>query len=328
MTDVTNANTLRDAFSFRLFPTSNTPIHILPVSSTHITPDYPHYTMPPRPGPLCDLPLERFIDLPFVPATPRRTHKRPLSPGTPNLFSPTKRRILAQEGVFSPEKTVKSSIAPSYRALVVHDFLSQSPARKLDFGRSPQSDSNVASTSCLLEDCFMDLTPECAPPMPRHDRHHSLLPIPNASSSNLLSISSSSPNPQTNTHYPGFDIWVDCDSTFSSMSNRFSLGDPYVSDEDKENLHDNKENVHPKTKWRTGLSKRLKLVSVASPEQPVRRPNTPKIPFTPLNARSPFETRLPPEHQGKAMKVDKHEMRRRRELLAMELDGEDSDDDL
>ena len=329
MTDVTNANALLDAFYFRLFSTSNTPVQVLPVSSTYLTTHYPHSTMPPRPGPLCDLPLERFVDRPFTPTTPRRAHKRPLSPGTPNLFSPTKRRILAQEGVFSPEKTVKSSIVPSYRALVTHDFLSQSPARRLDFGRSPQSDSKVASTSCLLEDCFMDLTPECAPPMPRHDRHHSLLPIPNASSSNLLSISSSSTNPQTNAHYPGFDIWVDCDSAFSSMPNHFSLGDPYVSDEDKENLRDNKENMRPKAKSRTGLSKRLKLVSVASPEQQVRRPNTPKIPFTSLNARSPFEVRPPPRlTPGKAMKVDKHEMRRRRELLAMELDGEDSDDDL
>ena len=113
------------------------------------------------------------------------------------------------------------------------------------------------------------------------------------------------------------------------MPSHFSLGDPYVSDEDKENTHDNKENVHPKTKWRTGLSKRLKLVSVASPEQPVRRPNTPKIPFTPINARSSLEARLPPElTPGKTMRVDKYEMRRRRELLAMELDGEDSDDDL
>ena len=329
MTDVTNADALRDAFSFRLFSTSNTPVHILPVSSTYLTTHYPHYTMPPRSGPLCDLPLERFTDLRFIPTTPRRAHKRPLSPGTPNLFSPTKRRILAQEGVFSPEKTIKSSIAPSYRALVTRDFLSQSPARKLDFGRSPQSDNKVASTSCLLEDCFMELAPGCAPPMPRHDRHNSSLPIPNASSSSLSSISSSSPNPQTNTHYPGFDIWVDSDSAFSSMPSHFSLGDPYVSDEDKENAHDSKENVRPKTKLRTGLSKRLRLVSVASPEQQVRRPNTPKIPFTPLNARSPLEARLPPElTPGKAMNVDKHEMRRRRELLAMELDGEDSDDDL
>ena len=112
------------------------------------------------------------------------------------------------------------------------------------------------------------------------------------------------------------------------MSDYSSLDDPYVSDEDKENLHDNKENMRPKVKCRSGLSKRLKLVSVASPEQ-ARRPSTPKIPFTPLNARSPRKTRLPPElTPGKAMKVDKDEMMRRREFLAMELDGEDSDDDL
>jgi len=286
--------------------------------------------MPPRPGPLRDLPLERFIDVPFplIHTTPRRTHKRPLSPGTPNLFSPTKRRILAQEGVFSPEKTVKSSIVPSHRALVVRDVLSQSPARKLDFGQPPPNNNKIASTSCLLEDSFMDLTPEYTPPTRRRDHHHSLLPIPNASSSKLLSISSIPPNPQTNMHYPGFDIWVDYNSAPSFLSSHSSLNDTYVSDEDKENSHDDKENAHLKPKRRSGLSKRLKMVSVASPEQ-VRRTNTPKIPFTPLNARSPLKARIPPElTPGKAMMVDKDEMKWRRELLAMELDGEDSDDDL
>ena len=134
--------------------------------------DYPHHTMAPRPGPLRDLPIERFVDVPFtpVPTTPRRTHKRPLSPGTPNLFSPTKRRILAQEGVFSPEKTIKSSIVPSDRGLVIHDVLRQSPALKLDFGQSLRSDNKVASTSCLVQ--------EFSRPSRRHDRNHSSLHVP------------------------------------------------------------------------------------------------------------------------------------------------------
>ena len=294
------------------------------ISSFNVPPtDYPHHTMAPRPGPLRDLPLERFIDVPFtsVPTTPRRTHKRSLSPGTPSLFSPTKRRILAQEGIFSPEKTIKSSIAPSDRAVVIHDVLRQSPALKLDFGQSLRSDSKVASTSCLFQ--------EFSRPSHRHDRSRSSLPIPNTSSSQLPSIPSSSPNPLTNINYPGFDVWVDRDPNPSSLSSRSSSNNFHDSDEDKENSYDDKENVHPRTKWQTGLSKRLQRVSFASPDQS-RRPNTSKIPFTPLNARSPRKARLPCElTPGKAPKVDRDEMKWRRELLAMELDGDDdSDDDL
>lgn len=300
----------------------------LSISSFNVPPTvYPHDTMTPRPGPLRDLPLERFVDVPFtsVPTTPRRTNKRPLSPGTPSLFSPTKRRILAQEGVFSPEKTIKSVIAPSDRASVIHGILGQSPARKLDFGQPLRSDSRVASTSRLLQGCFQE--PSCPPR--RHYRNHSSLPIPNASSSQLLPIPSSSSNPLTNIHYPGFDVWVDRDPNPSSLSSHSSSNDSHDSDGDKGNSHDDKENVHPRTKWRTGLSKRLQMVSFASPDQS-RRPNTPKIPFTPLNARSPRKARLPCElTPRKALKVDRDEMKWRRELLAMEVDGDDdSDDDL
>ena len=331
MTDVTNTVALRDAFSFRLFSTSNIPLDVPSAPSTYLATDYPRYTMVLRPGPLRDLPLERFIDVrvPPIPATPPRTYKRPLSPGTPNLFSPTKKRILAQEGVFSPEKTVKSFIVPSDRALVIHDTLRQGPARRLDFGQSPRSDNMAASTSYLLEDCFMESTPKRSPRSRRHDHDHSLLPIPNTSSSQLLPIPSSSSNPQTVTHYPGFNVWVDCDLTHSSLSSHSSfssLNHCYASDEDKENSHNDKENEHPKTKWRSGLSERLKSVSFKSPEQ-VRRPNTPKIPFTPLNARRPFKARLPHEiTPGKVMRVDRDEMKRRRVLLAMELDGDDDSD--
>lgn len=331
MTDVTSAVALRDAFSFRLFSTSNIPSHAISGLSAYLVTDYPHYQMVPRPGPLRDLPLDKFVDVrvPSVPATPQRTHKRPLSSVTPNLFSPTKRRILAQEGVLSPEKTVKSSIIPSDRTLVIHDMddtLRPSPALKLDLGWTPRDGSKPASTSCLFEDCFMEPVPTHSPPLRRHDRDHPLSPILDTSSSQLLPIPSSSLNVQTNTHYPGFDVWVDCDLVHSFSSSHSSLSHSYASDEDKENSHGDKENVHPKTKWRSGLSKRLRSVSFASPEQ-ARRPNTPKIPFTPLNARSPLKARLPPElTPRKAMKVDKDEMQWRRELLAMELDGDDESD--
>lgn len=285
--------------------------------------------MAPRPGPLRDLPLERFVDVPStpVPTTPRRVHKRPLSPGTPNLFSPTKRRILAQEGVFSPEKTIKSFIVPSDRPSVIHGTLKRSPARKLDFGPLPRADGKVASTSPLLEDCFMESTPK-RPRLPgRHDHDHSSIPMLSAFPFQPLSIPSSSSNSRANIHYPGFDVCTDRDPTPFLLPSHSSLGGSRGSDEDKENSQENKENLHPKPKWRTGLSKRMQRVSFASPEQS-RRPNTPKIPFTPLNSRNSLSARLQRETTpAKALKVDKGEMQRRREWLTMELDGDESSDD-
>ena len=325
MTDVTNATALRDAISFRLFATSN-----FPVTSINTPPtDYPYHTMAPRPGPLRELPLERFTDAPFtsIPTTPRRAHKRPLSPGTPNLFSPTKRRILAQEGVFSPEKTIKSSIVPSDRVFGIHGVQKKSPARKLDFGQLPLTDGKVTSTSCLLDNCFVEPTQERIRPSRQHDRDHPSMPIFSTFPPQPLPIPSSSSNSPANIHYPGFDVWIDRDPSPFRLPSRSSSDIFRASDEDKENPHDDKENAHPKTRWRTGLSKRMKRVSFASPEQS-RRPNTPKIPFTPLNARSSFEARLPRKlTPGKALKVGNDEMKRRKEWLAMELDGDESSDD-
>ena len=261
--------------------------------------------------------------MPFapIPTTPHRAHKRPLSPGTPNLFSPTKRRILAQEGVFSPEKTIKSSIVPSNRVFVIHD---RSLARRLDFGQLPANDCAVASTSHLLEDCFAEPTPVQSRSSRQRGRDHSSIPISSVFPSQPIPSSSNSP---ANIHYPGFDIWIDRNPTPSALAIHSSSVDSHASNEDKESSHDDKENVHPKTRWRTGLSERMKKVSFASPEQP-RRPNTLKIPFTPLNSRSSLGVHISRKPTpGNVLRVDKDEMKKRRELLTMELDGEESSDD-
>ena len=88
-----------------------------------------------HPRPLQELPLERFL-----PTHPKsvRSHKRPLSPGNPNSYSPTKRRILNSEGIFAPEKMCKTPMQSGKAPLPTRfsDVLagSASPARILDFG--------------------------------------------------------------------------------------------------------------------------------------------------------------------------------------------------
>lgn len=122
---------------------------------------------------------------------------------------------------------------------------------------------------------------------------------------------------------------MDCDPDPSSLASHSSLNDPRGSDEDKESSQDEKENVRPKARLRNGLPKRTKKVSFASPDQP-RCSNTPKIPFTPFNSRGTFTAHLSSGLTPglKGLKVGKEEIKRRRELLAMELDGDcDSDND-
>jgi len=106
-----------------------------------------------RPGPLQELPLERFLPTyPNLPSKSDRSHKRPLSPGSPNPYSPTKRRILNSEGIFAPEKTCKTpmSLAKASPARF-SDVLagSASPARVLDFGLPKNHGGEPAKRSFL-----------------------------------------------------------------------------------------------------------------------------------------------------------------------------------
>ncbi|KAJ4479323.1 hypothetical protein J3R30DRAFT_2745916 [Lentinula aciculospora] len=114
-----------------------------------------------RPGPLCEWPLDRFLPSSSTQVKlsgNSRPNKRPLSPGGPSLFSPTKRRILTQEGIFSPEKTMKSSFGGrSTPGISVGDLLRApgSPAKRLDYGIT----SSTQPPSSILGDCEVaDLT--------------------------------------------------------------------------------------------------------------------------------------------------------------------------
>ncbi|KAF9491363.1 hypothetical protein BDN71DRAFT_1364385, partial [Pleurotus eryngii] len=101
-------------------------------------------------GPLQELPLEQFLPN----SSKVRSNKRPLSPGAPNLFSPTKRRLLEEEGIFTPEKTTKSPFfasrggTPSYFSAVLCG--PESPARKLDF--SPSKRTNQGGSSKVAKE--------------------------------------------------------------------------------------------------------------------------------------------------------------------------------
>jgi hypothetical protein len=89
--------------------------------------------------PLVELPVDHFHPpnskskiTTFSPC--KHSAKRTLSPTIPSLYSPIKRRILDQEGIFSPEKSLKMPV--SLRAQRLPDALrgSGTPGKKLDFG--------------------------------------------------------------------------------------------------------------------------------------------------------------------------------------------------
>ena len=97
-----------------------------------------------RPGPLKDMPLARFL-----PHTTSR--KRTLSP-TPALFSPAKRRILSEEGIYTHFSDVLAG--PS------------SPAKRLDFG-SPKQTQSASKLNNVDNDCFSQQSSSSSLPDPQ-----------------------------------------------------------------------------------------------------------------------------------------------------------------
>ncbi|KII94930.1 hypothetical protein PLICRDRAFT_80430, partial [Plicaturopsis crispa FD-325 SS-3] len=171
-----------------------------------------------RAGPLQELPLDHF--LPSKSTAPQKSNKRPHSPGVPSLFSPAKRRILTAEGIFSPEKTMKSSLVAS-RAntspLLVLRGGADSPARKLDFG-PPKSSPRTSVVSARK--ASNPRTPGPSPPLrqstssstrasesPEADdyfspRHPSRVPT-------AIPRQMPPPPDRQSQHYPGFDVFQD-----------------------------------------------------------------------------------------------------------------------
>ena len=181
-----------------------------------------------RPGPLQELPLERFLPTyPNLPSKSVRSHKRPLSPGSPNPYSPTKRRILNSEGIFAPEKTCKTPMSLGKASPArFSDVLagSASPARILDFGLPknhggepakcpfPIQTQNSSSKTLISSPELQD---QCVSPV-----HHLSSGVPvNAEVSSTSSTRPAvpitiprqlppPPDPQS-IHYPGFVVFQD-----------------------------------------------------------------------------------------------------------------------
>lgn len=196
-----------------------------------------------RRPPLLDLPLEQFLLPDDNVPSPHRVSKRPLSPGGTRR-SPAKRRIVAIEGVCSPQKSSENHDPSSPRRRRSSRRLSaalkgaDSPSKKLDFGRL--SVSRAAGEDMRRENGvghYQVTTAALAPPPElRLNNGNSLtsLAAPHAhvnafegevlhtyvvgrvagQSSSEPSATDSTPHEITpdhqSPHYPGFDVYRDC----------------------------------------------------------------------------------------------------------------------
>lgn len=301
-----------------------------------------------RPGPLRELPLEHFSQE----SVPVRSNKRPLSPGAPNLFSPAKRRILNQEGIFSPEKSVKSPFSDSgsgrFAPMHFQDLLSgpNSPARKLDFG-SPSSAPAAAAalpssqlfagffadpidTNYTLADSTLHPSPEF-PAIGDSISEYFDSPAESSSAPHKLPFPS-----QRNLHYPGFDVW-----RASCIEIMPAVIPPAPATKSKDT--EDKENLAPRMKPRKSVtssgepSALLKgaLLSPDRKKKEIERPGRAKsIPATPSLFSPPRDDSITPSTRliglelssGHSLYVDRDELRRRRLALSSEADGDEEDE--
>ncbi|EMD40917.1 hypothetical protein CERSUDRAFT_91670 [Gelatoporia subvermispora B] len=195
-------------------------------------------------GPLLELPLEQFLLDPHIVATSsaRTSNKRPHSPGNPSQYSPAKRRILHDEGIFTATKTTKTPLlsesgrfAPSH----FNRLLSGpgSPARKLEFGMSSKrrldegerhdagrkAHDSIPDASVLLSSTKLAPSPKLVtrrsvkPSSTSSNTHEPGMDIycspqrqPTTDREAFLSPCQSTllPNRQPH-HYPGFDVYQD-----------------------------------------------------------------------------------------------------------------------
>jgi hypothetical protein len=176
------------------------------------------------------------------------------------LYSPAKRRILNEEGIFSPEKIYKSPISVRATPSRFTDTFGRpsSPARKLDFGtpKLPIKDSDVSSVPIL------DNTPARSA-----SSSNKLAPSPELKSlrssdeiDDYFSMPNRSHSPATPTlvpreippipdpqsiHFPGFRVHFDTQIILTSVDN--GLESLSLVDNGKDGQ---KENIAPRRKPR------------------------------------------------------------------------------
>ncbi|KAF8812282.1 hypothetical protein BYT27DRAFT_7251840 [Phlegmacium glaucopus] len=219
-----------------------------------------------RPGPLQELPLERFLSAhPNLLSKSVRSHKRQLSPGSPNPYSPTKRRILNSEGVFAPEKTCKTPMSLGKASPTrFGDVLasSASPARILNFGLPKNRRGEPTKRSFMpipTQTQIPSLSPRKTLTTSRpvsSSAYHSSSELPAGTEESSTSSTRPAvpidiprnlpplPDPQS-IHYPGFVVFQDTHITIYPAGSDFN---PETLSDIETNADSSKENLPPRRK--------------------------------------------------------------------------------
>ncbi|KAF8504212.1 hypothetical protein JB92DRAFT_2968053 [Gautieria morchelliformis] len=277
--------------------------------------------MPAR-HPLRDLPLDSFLHIEH-----RASSKRPLSPSTA-LLSPSKRRILSAEGLYSPEKRGNST--PSRRLFSESVCSPSSPARKLDFAAlSPRTPRKVDMKP------VRDASSRPQTPVQHPGDLPSLAPSPEIASGSASSLSRTCDAPshcsRTNdrplpmlipremptfadrrsVHWPGFDVHPDTHIAIPTSQTNPRTPDAYVIyDED-----DTKENVGP-----CKYSRKRLALDVGKPGETARRCRTEEHAHESgdVNITS---TLITPQEKGALVSQEREQGRRQNKLIMIrELD--------
>ncbi|KAF8195656.1 hypothetical protein K438DRAFT_1826310 [Mycena galopus ATCC 62051] len=202
-----------------------------------------------RPGPLKDLSLDLF--LPPNPNLPQKSNKRVHSPGGPSLFSPQKRRILEEEGIFPSKTPVRLRALPVRR-----DFGDDSPVKKLDFGPAKNSPAGACSPPSAPTSAVEPHSPRLTRQNPTSDAFSTSTSIPPDNAQEMtdyFSLPSGStsatqtprdilpPVDPQSIHYPGFIVFQDA---------YIVTGPAMTLDADTPQKDGEKENVLPRRKPR------------------------------------------------------------------------------
>ncbi|KAF9076941.1 hypothetical protein BDP27DRAFT_1312856 [Rhodocollybia butyracea] len=289
-----------------------------------------------RPGPLCEWPLDSFLpssssSKPSV----VRPNKRPFSPDGPVLFSPAKRRILTQEGIFSPEKMIKSP----FRAPALKKLEFRSLASPLTFAR-PSTPVKPCTTRSLAP------SPEIGPTIvtkstPRRtlndaddffatpERLHTPSPSP---SYTLVPRDLPPPMDPQSIHYPGFTVYQDPHIPVIS-----SVDLDYFPLEDRD---ESKENFAPRRKLKKAITDPVDARTPESKKKELEKlfkaKSTPATPRKTASRETHEVTSPTPRRPGLRTKVGtpvitEEEKRQRRRMLRDEVEETalmDDDDDI
>jgi len=318
-----------------------------------------------RPGPLQELPLEHYTPsrTPASALSPfkslaTKAKKRPHSPSVSH-YSPAKRRILGEEGIFILEKSMKSPLSPMKTPRMSAPRFSGllagpgSPARVLDFGlpKTRDGDPDKRARAPAMMDMMM-----CSPapsssslaPSPelkasgstrgsaasrsRSQSKQPASPTPKRGSTTSLLAHGAIPRdlpaqaPPDSIHYPGFYVHQDPILFPQSILSTCSF-DSETESEDESDKTTQKENLAPRRKTK-------KLYVPATPKTVDMFSPTPKkgrggpfdfgdiTPSRQMNL-SPFSPRAP----SGLFPSSRLELRR---IMELEADGEllDFDEDI